>query len=442
MVPRFFWYEQVNRNKCIYSVLSYPASKSLPSPPVPLFIITAMHIYKKPILLTAAFIFAVCVFIFRRHHSNNLIQYHTLAGGHEKESLPNRFASLRKGNKPPEDLIGSGSATALSRPSRSQLGTSDPGESIYSRVLVIPCLNETETDWVKTELPGVELVTYVTNDTGAILHSPRNKGHEVMVYLSYIIDHYATLPDIVVFMHAHRWAPHNSELLNHDAVEMIKRLSDQHVLRHGYVNMRCKWDPGCPEWLHPTNKKETLTRQEEMMVSKCWAELFPLEALPPFLAQACCAQFALSKERMRSIPLSRFIYYRDWVLTTPLSDYISGRIWEYLWHFLFTGSSSYCPTEHRCYCETYGICFAGEGPFEDFKKLRHQGDDLKSRPEVSTEATSQIPQSKMKSITGIASKSSSVLIDQVQSLDGKLAESTMIALNEGHERRQGAKFFA
>lgn len=394
-----------------------------------------MHIYKKPIQLTTAIIFAVCVFIFRRYHYSNLFQYHTLAGSHEQESLQHQFASLQKGNKPPQDFIDPERAKVLSRPPRSQLGNSNPGESFHSRVLVIPCLNQTETDWVKTELPGVELVTYVANDTSTTLHPPRNKGHEVMVYLSYIINHYANLPDIVVFMHAHRWAPHNAELLNHDAVEMIKRLSGQHVLRQGYVNMRCKWDPGCPEWLHPTNKHEDLTRQEEMMASKCWAELFPLEALPPFLAQACCAQFALSKERILSIPLSRFIYYRDWVLTTPLSDYISGRIWEYLWHFLFTGSSSYCPTEHRCYCETYGVCFAGEGSFEDFKKLRHQGDDLESRQKVTIEVESRLPQSRSKSVTGIASKSSSIRIDQVPSRDGKLAESTMVALNEGHERR-------
>lgn len=401
-----------------------------------------MHIYKKPIQLTTAFIFALCVFIFRRYDYSNLIPYHTLARNHEQESWPNRYASFRKGSSPQEGIFDAGSVTTSSQPSRSRPGNFNPGESIYSRVLVIPCLNEMETDWIRTKLPDVELATYVANDTGAIMHPPRNKGHEVMGYLSYIIDHYANLPDIVVFMHAHRWAPHNAELLNYDAVEMIKRLSGQHVLRQGYVNMRCKWDPGCPEWLHPTNKHETLTRQEEMMASKCWAELFPLQALPPFLAQACCAQFALSRERILSIPLSRFIYYRDWVLTTPLSDYISGRIWEYLWHFLFTGSSSYCPAEHRCYCETYGICFAGEGSFEDFKKLRHQRDDLKSRLEVSTEALSRIPQLKQKSIAGIAAESSSVLVHQVQSLDGKLAESTMITLNEGHQRRRRAIFFA
>ena len=399
-----------------------------------------MHIYKKSIQLTTTIIFAVCIFIFRRYYYSHLIQYHPLAGSHEQEYSQHRFASVQKGITPAQDFIRLGSARILSRPSRSQLGNSNPGESVYSRVLVIPCLNETETDWVKTELSGVELVTYVANETGTTLHPPRNKGHEVMVYLSYIINHYANLPDIVVFMHAHRWAPHNAELLNHDAVEMIKRLSVQHVLRQGYVNMRCKWDPGCPEWLHPTNKHETLTRQEEMMASRCWAELFPLEALPPFLAQACCAQFALSKERILSIPLSRFIYYRDWVLTTPLSDYIAGRIWEYLWHFLFTGSSSYCPAEHRCYCETYGICFAGEGPYEDFKKLRYQRDGLESRQEVLIEVESRLPQSKLKSVSGIASKRSSIWIDQVPSPGGKLTESTMVALNEGHERRQQAEF--
>lgn len=436
LYPEF--YEQVNRYKVTESLLSHPTPKPRPLTPLSHFISIAMYISKKPIQLTTAFVFIICVSIFRHYNYSGLIQYHIRAGGHEKESLQNSFTSLREGSGFKEGLVGPGSITALSRPSRSHLSNSEPGGSNYSRVLVIPCLNEMEADWVKIELPDLELVTYVVNDTGATLYAPRNKGHEVMVYLSYIIDHYTDLPDIAVFMHAHRWAPHNNELLNYDAVEMIKRLSGQHVLRQGYVNMRCRWEPGCPEYLHPTNKQETLTRQEEMMASKCWAELFPLEALPPFLAQACCAQFALSRERILSIPLSQFIYYRDWVLTTPVSDYISGRIWEYLWHFIFTGNTSYCPAEYRCYCETYGICFAGEGPFEDFKKLRHQKEDLESQLEVSTEATSHLPRFELKNI-GVATKSPSALIDQARFLDDKLAESMMIALKVGDERRQRAK---
>ena len=389
-----------------------PISRPLPWHNLPNSTSIAMFILKKPVQATTALVFIVCVVIFRHYNYSRSIRYHIRTGDHDEGISQHSFVSFRKIGGSREGLAGPEDVTNRINLSRSHTGNSKPDGSTYSRVLVIPCLNEMETDWVKTELSDVKLAAYVANNTDATLHPPRNKGHEVIIYLSYIIDHYADLPDIAVFMHAHRWAPHNNELLDHDAVQMIKRLSSQHVVKQGYVNMRCKWDPGCPEWLHPANKQETLTRQEEMMVSKSWAELFPLDALPSFLAQTCCAQFALSKERIHSIPLSRFIYHRDWILTTPLSDYISGRIWEYSWQFLFTGNTSYCPIEHHCYCETYSICFDGEGPYEDFKRLRFQKEDLKSQLEFSTEATNNSPQPEAKNEIIIAAKSSSALADQ------------------------------
>lgn len=249
-------------------------------------------------------------------------------------------------------------------------GSPKPPISDYSRVMVVPRIKEDDITWIADELPDMNMSVYVADDPSAFLHPPRNKGHEVMVYLTYIIDHYDSLPDIVLFMHAHRWTHHNNELLGHDAVEMIRRLNNAHVIRKGYMNLRCHWSPGCPEWLHPVSTQELLGKQEETVLSKCWSELFPLEPMPIFLAQPCCAQFALSKERLLAIPLSQFVFYRDWILRTPLSDYISGRIWEYSWQFIFTGQNSYCPAEHTCYCDGFGICFGGRARYQDFLRLR------------------------------------------------------------------------
>ena len=253
--------------------------------------------------------------------------------------------------------------------------------SNYSRVMVVPRMKDEDITWITDELPDLNTSVYVANDASAPLHPPRNKGHEVMIYLTYIIDHYDNLPDIVLFMHSHRWTHHNNEFLGHDAVEMIYRLRSWHVIRKGYMNMRCHWSPGCPEWLHPVSKQELLGKQEETMLSKCWSELFPLEPIPAFLAQPCCAQFALSKERLLAIPLSRFVFYRDWMLRTPLSDYISGRIWEYTWQYVFTSQSADCPTEYSCYCDGFGVCFGGEAPYQAFLELR----DAKIKYEVELE---------------------------------------------------------
>ena len=96
-----------------------------------------------------------------------------------------------------------------------------------------------------------------------------------------------------------------------------------------------------------------------------------MDPIPTVLSQPCCAQFALSKERIQALPLSRYIFYRDWLLRTPLSDYFSGRIWEYLWQYVFTGEAVVCPEMSQCYCDGYGICFGGPEKFNEWFELRY-----------------------------------------------------------------------
>lgn len=248
--------------------------------------------------------------------------------------------------------------------------------SNFSRVMVVPRMQEDDVSWISKELPGLNMTVYVANDPRAPMHPPKNKGHEVMVYLSYLIENYDRLPDIVLFMHSHRWTHHNNEYLGFDASQMIRALNGAHVVRHGYVNMRCHWSPGCPEWLRPTSTGDTLGRQEETVLEHCWRELFPFDPLPSFLAQPCCAQFALSRDRITSIPRSRYVFYRDWILRTPLSDYVSGRIWEYSWQYLFTKNSAHCPPEHVCYCDGFGICFGGEVPYKQYVEILGKKDRI------------------------------------------------------------------
>lgn len=216
-------------------------------------------------------------------------------------------------------------------------GTPKPHGSNYTRALIIPRTTAEDVSWIDSESLPVIKAIYTVDDPTSPLRAPKNKGHEVMVYLSYIIDHYDTLPDINIFMHAHRWSWHNNELLNNDAAEMIRRLSAERVRRLGFVNLRCHWNPGCPDWMHPGSVDGDANKLEETRMVQAWAELFPGTAAPAVLAQPCCAQFAASRERIRAVPVARWRFYREWLLRTELSDFLSGRIWEYLWQVAFTG---------------------------------------------------------------------------------------------------------
>jgi len=250
-------------------------------------------------------------------------------------------------------------------------GTPMPPGHNYTSVLVIAKTKEENIDWVADKMPHQPVAAYVVNDPNAPLHTPKNKGHEVMAYLTWIIDNYDNMPDVIMFMHAHQQAWHNDDLLDGSNYVMVTRLSRPRVWREGFVNMRCNWSPGCPDWVHPGNTKEDSGKEEEHVIAKSWSELFPLDEVPSVLSQPCCAQFALSRDRIQARPHAQYVWYRDWLLNTKLPDRVSGRVWEYIW-LVFTGQNVVCPQEFLCLCDQYGLCFGGEQGFEDYMVLRNE----------------------------------------------------------------------
>lgn len=256
---------------------------------------------------------------------------------------------------------------------------SSPESGNLTRTLVIAKLAEEDTEWVAQFLlrddSRLTAAIYTVDDPNSDLSVPQNKGHEVMVYLTYIIDHYQNLSDVTMFMHAHQIAWHNNDLLDSNTVDTVRRLSSHKVLRDGYMNLRCHLDPGCPDHIHPVLDREptddTLNIPEAVVIGEAWLELFPGAKAPPkVLSQPCCAQFAVSKDRVRSIPLAQYVFYRDWLLQTSLTDSLSGRVWEYVWQYIFAGAEEFCPVESVCYCDGYGICFDGEAEYQQWFELR------------------------------------------------------------------------
>lgn len=265
-------------------------------------------------------------------------------------------------------------------------GTPKPAGQNYSRTLVITSMAREDTKWL-TQLstePNLSIAMYVVDNPNATFAVPKNKGHEVMVYLTYIIDHYDRLDDVNMFMHAHRITWHNNDLMDSDAIEMIKRLSSPKVMRDGYMNMRCHLDPGCPDHIHPSAEIDDHggAIPEAVVIGRAWLEVFPDAKAPPaVLSQPCCAQFALSKARIQNLPLDRYIFLRKWLLDTDLEDRISGRIFEYVWQYLFAGVAEFCPIESVCYCDGYGICFGGENQYQEWFAMRKKSRELADHKE-------------------------------------------------------------
>ncbi|KAK4942337.1 hypothetical protein LTR10_017944 [Elasticomyces elasticus] len=243
----------------------------------------------------------------------------------------------------------------------------------FTRNLVMARTKEENVTWLdEVDLgPEIKRMIYVADDPTAPLHPPTNKAHEVMIYLTYIVDFYDELPDISIFMHSHRFAWHNDDLLNWDASEMIKRLSGERVQRQGYMNMRCHWIPGCPEWIHPGRIEPDREKLEQSLMADAWAELFPLKPIPDVLAQPCCSQFALSRNKIHELPRATYSHFRDWIMRSDIRDSMSGRVFEYLWQVIFTDESVFCPNQRSCYCDGFGVCFETEETFDKWFEIRY-----------------------------------------------------------------------
>ncbi|KAI9850626.1 MAG: hypothetical protein M1838_005340 [Thelocarpon superellum] len=204
--------------------------------------------------------------------------------------------------------------------------------SVGDKVVVMAKTRRENTDWVAEELPSWQRAIYSVDDATAPLHTPANKGHEAMAYLSYIIEHYDALPATMAFVHSHRgsylswWHSWHTDAAAFSNPAALHHLQLAFVQRNGYVNLRCAWKPGC---VHPERANAHVT-------PLTWSMLFGnATPFPDRVAAACCAQFAVSRDRVRARRREEYVAYRDWLLNTELQDAKSGRVFEFSWHVIF-----------------------------------------------------------------------------------------------------------
>ena len=187
---------------------------------------------------------------------------------------------------------------------------------------------------------------YTVNPTSpTTLTTPENKGHEAMAYLTYIIDHYSSLPSTIAFLHSHRdgfLAAWHTDTDLHDNVQALRALQIPFVQSNGYVNLRCNWNPGCKE-AHRFNKHITPEVWRDVFTGTSTGASFSNTSssqlksneVPTQVGAACCAQFAVARSRVLQRPLTDYKRFRQWLLDTEKNDAKSGRVMEFLWHVIF-----------------------------------------------------------------------------------------------------------
>lgn len=177
------------------------------------------------------------------------------------------------------------------------------------------------------------------NNSDPRLRMPASKGHEAMVYLSFIIDNYDHLPWCAIFIHGHRDAWHQEG----DILPLIQDLDLVTLARVGYTSLRCDWYPSCPAEMRPVHHDAVVwgpgvhRKSTEAAIAGNWKLLFPDDKLPTTLASPCCAQFAVTRQTIIRRPKSDYERLRHWLLDSLLQDDVSGRVLEKLWAYIFLG---------------------------------------------------------------------------------------------------------
>ncbi|KAK2845238.1 hypothetical protein FQN49_005917 [Arthroderma sp. PD_2] len=207
------------------------------------------------------------------------------------------------------------------------------------RAVVVPKTKRDRVGWVRELEPNwVPFVYSVDNDPRYPLHTPKNVGREAMVYLSFIIDYYDSLPEVVAFTHSTNRQWHN-DIKGLKTVNILTQLQVNSVKRKGYVNLRCKWEPGCPTSLNPLNPTEIDIREqnERAKLPEIYMDLFNVTRnnVPEHIGGVCCAQFAVTRERIRARPREDYIRMRNWALESGFTSFGIGWVFEQVWHVVF-----------------------------------------------------------------------------------------------------------
>ncbi|KLU90861.1 hypothetical protein MAPG_09386 [Magnaporthiopsis poae ATCC 64411] len=256
-----------------------------------------------------------------------------------------------------------------------------PNPATLDKVLVLGKIPNEDVSWAHKLKQWTPFIYTMGKkpEPGYVLRPPSLQGREAIVYLSFIIDYYDPLPDITAFVHEGREQWHNSEL-GPSTATILENLRVDTVRRRGYVNLRCKHDPGCPTDVNPLEPSPLDVERGDIRAhyADVYMELFNVsrDAIPKQLGHPCCAQFAVTRDRIHQRPREDYVRMRRWAMEqTVTTSFNAGWVFETSWHVVFGMPPIYCPAVEVCKCELYGWCGM---PKEGLKSLPSDQKELAS----------------------------------------------------------------
>ena len=177
------------------------------------------------------------------------------------------------------------------------------------------------------------------------LSVPQDFAREAMAYLTYIVDHYDSLPDYAIFIHGHDQSWHQRALIS----SKIRALNLTALENEDYISLRCGNMMGCER--QPNTDTFNTNWWAEEHIRDFWNIIIPHEEMPRFISFKCCAQFAVSRKAIHRRTKDEWIQIRSpiirdqdefraseqWIgeIEPQYWSWIVGRYYEMIWHLLF-----------------------------------------------------------------------------------------------------------
>jgi hypothetical protein len=179
----------------------------------------------------------------------------------------------------------------------------------------------------KAENPLPESTVF-NNHVTEIPYVP-NVGNECYSYLSFIIDNYYNLPELVVFVHGDPPKQYHSMPNIIREINNLKKLTDEERRNFGYRSLNAIYVFRCADvqvdWCC------RLTGANMKRLYSFW-NLGPDENRPICVGCPCCAQFVVSRKRIQRVSLQGYLQTFK-TIAEKRENYCAEL--EHMWHILF-----------------------------------------------------------------------------------------------------------
>ena len=173
-----------------------------------------------------------------------------------------------------------------------------------------------------------------------------NVGNEAWSYIRFLIDNYYNLPDRMLFVHGHENSYHQDYPTWYIANNLNWNLEFMNInsrrFEEQYISLINDFE----------DNEYNYRKSYESWIKTPWKHIFDQFPIPHTLTFLGHAQFLVSKNYVLRHPIHFYKHILNWLETTNIdrdlytgkiehfnknNAYVSARILEYTWHYIFTG---------------------------------------------------------------------------------------------------------